>query len=247
MKNRLSPQLILIIIAVTALTVLAVYGGGILNPGGEDDAVVLPMPTQEPLPEPTDTVSVNRAEVTPETVQAVIGTLSRADSYARLLRVELFWDGGESSSLVSVYAKGALFRVNVSGPGGEENCLIRGSDFWLWYDDPDEYYHGALGDDGGTAADEFQQILTYEEILGIPSDSITGADYVEYAGEPCIFAEYETGELGFITQVYISVETGLLMGAVKLDGDTVIYRMKSELTDISTPDDEMFDLSSSVS
>jgi hypothetical protein len=91
-------------------------------------------------------------------------------------------------------------------------------------------------------ADKYQHLLTYEDILTLDPDQITDAGYTEYGGESCIFAEYRAGTLGYIYRIYVSVKTGLLMGAESYDGNTVIYRMTSDIPDISTPPDEVFAL-----
>ena len=52
---------------------------------------------QDRLPEHTGAAvprELTQVDVNPETVQAVISTLNRPDSYSRTLQVFQFWDGG---------------------------------------------------------------------------------------------------------------------------------------------------------
>ena len=50
-------------------------------------------------------------EVTPQTVQSVIATLSRTDSCYRELTVERFWTGGSSTAQIRVWTDGGWSKV----------------------------------------------------------------------------------------------------------------------------------------
>ncbi|HHU22911.1 MAG TPA: hypothetical protein GXZ52_05770 [Clostridiales bacterium] len=233
----------LIAVAVLAVAVLALlvsrYGRSI---DSDTPAVVLPSAVvgENMDQEPDDQEgSAQKAEVTPKTVQAVLATLSRADSYSRSITVESFYEGGGSKTEVNVWVRGDSVRITEMGQGETKNILIVDNDVYIWHEDSSKHYVGSLsrGD-----ADKYQHLLTYEDILTLDPDQITDAGYTEYGGESCIFAEYRAGTLGYIYRIYVSVKTGLLMGAESYDGNTVIYRMTSDIPDISTPPDEVFAL-----
>lgn len=177
--------------------------------------------------------------VTPDTVQAVIRTLSRADNYSRTLTVESFWSGGSSSQTISVWNRGSSVKMTVSRADGSvsKNILIDNNKKWIWYSGSDEVFHGAAAE---TEADEYQTLLTYENVLELDKSAITDAGYIQYNEEMCIYVRYASGEFAYDNLCYISIATGLLMGSEIYDGDKLIYRMSSTVPDISTPDESVF-------
>jgi hypothetical protein len=198
-----------------------------------------PLPTESVRPE-TSPGGEKTIDVTPETVQTAIATLTRSDSYSRTVRVETFWPGGSSVTETSVWVRQTSARLLISGGKNEKNVLIRGDELWIWYSDSADIYHGPAS---GAAADEYQMLLTYEGILDLPVSAITAAGYTEYAGEKCIYAEFVSGELDYTYSCWVSIGTGLLMGAYVCDADgTLIYSMTSGQPDISTPDESIFTL-----
>lgn len=52
--------------------------------------------------------AIQVVEVTPETVQAAIATLHRPEAYSRSVTVEYLWNGGSSTSEITVSASGRL-------------------------------------------------------------------------------------------------------------------------------------------
>lgn len=233
MNRKRLPLYILIVLAAAA-GVLAVC---LLsrNSSVETAPVVLPTPTASASATAGDD-SEHVVSVTPDTVQAVVGTLTRADSYSRTLTAEDIWKGGSSTRTIQVWVHGGSARFTVSG-SPEKNILLSGGDVWIWYADASGVYHGKASD---RDADEYQALLTYEDLLNIDRQQITDAGYAQYGGENCVYAVYTGGELGYRSQVWISVATGLLMGSETYDGDTLVYRVTSTAPDISTPDDSVF-------
>ena len=84
-----------------------------------------------------------------------------------------------------------------------------------------------------------------EELLQLPVENIISASYEQYMNESCILVEYSSGEFGYTDLVFISVSTGLLMGAETYDGDTLIYRMSSTMPNLTSPDEGLFQLPAS--
>ncbi|MCM1149711.1 MAG: hypothetical protein NC319_06465 [Butyricicoccus sp.] len=202
-------------------------------------AVILPTPAAgiDENPGGTGEAENRVISVTPETVQAAVGMLARAGSYSRKINVETFWNGGSAVHLINVSVNGERARLTVSDSWGVKNVLISGGELWIWYADSNGVYHGPAD---SSAADEYQSLLTYEDILQLDPASITDAGYVDYNGENCIFAECAGGELGYVSRFWISVDTGLLMGSETYDGEQLVYRMGSSLPDVSTPDESIF-------
>jgi len=173
------------------------------------------------------------ARVTPETVLEVLRELKRADSYARELMVETIWADGSAAETLAVWASGSALRVESGG----RNLLLADGKLWLWYNDDDRVLYREQ--DARAQADRYQRMLTYEELLSGEHD-IEAADYVDLGGEPCIFVAYrDGGAFGYRNELYISVESGLLLSAETFDGDKCVYRMSSGPVDLSTPDEEI--------
>ena len=204
----------------------------------ETAEVLLPSPSVSTAPESGMDSQLQLVEVTPGTVQAVIATLSRVDSYARTLTAESFWSGGSSQRVIDVQVRGSSARLTISsGAGAVKNVLISGDELWIWYGDSDAVYHGAASE---RDADEYQSLLTYEDLLALDPAAIFDAGYTDYNGEYCIYARYTDGALGYESCFWISVATGLLMGSETYDEETLVSRLSSSAPDISTPDDAVF-------
>ena len=76
--------------------------------------VVLPETSPYAAPSPPEgRGGLVPAKVTPETVQAVVATLSRPDGYSRRLQVVSSWLGGEAAWQVRVWHKGTATRIRI--------------------------------------------------------------------------------------------------------------------------------------
>jgi len=231
--------MIAIIVIVAAVVLFALFGNG---GSVETASVILPTPivsSENPDSEGSDGDELALAEVTPWTVQSVISRLSRTESYSRTVTVEEFWDGGSSSTELSAWTSGGSTLIRLDVGGTIENILLSDGTLYIWYEGSQDLYSASPEDTGAAQADGWLRCLTYEDLLDLPVSSITDAGYTDYEGESCIFAEYYSGEFGYRSVVYVSVNTGLLMGAETYDGDTLTYRMTAGALDLSAPDENM--------
>ncbi len=181
------------------------------------------------------------ASVTPETVQAVIATLARPDSYSRQLRVVNRWEGGSRAWLVNVRQKGSACRIQIrpeDGDGPEKNILTRDGEITVWYDDPEESFRRK--ENPAASADALQMIPTYEDVLVLEPERIIAAGYVLHGGVWRIMAAAREEPSGYVTVYYISIETGLLESAERRDGERLIYSMAAQPSDLAAPEDEVF-------
>ena len=237
MKKRGAFFYILIVLALLAVGALIYF----LAPGNEPEtpAVLLPPAASPEVSGGESTGGAALQEtiaVTPETVQTVIGTLSRADSYSRTLTAETYWSGGKRTETLDVWARGGSYRITVHGDP-LKNVLLSGREKWVWYSDGPEVFRGTVRDGD---ADAYQTLLTYEDVLALPAEQITDAGYTDYADTSCVFVRYTDGAFNYDHCCYIAVDTGLLMGQESYDGDTLVYAMRSTVPDISTPDEALF-------
>ena len=239
MKRDLSFY-VLIALALAAVAALIIM----LAPGSapETPAVHLSAPPaadSAESPSVAPEAAARLIEVIPDTVQTVISTLSRADSYSRALTVQDFWNGGSSTTEIDVWVRGDSTRVALRERADEtvKNILIKGGEKWIWYSDAAPVWHGPAREGD---ADAYQTLLTYEDVLALDKASITDAGYADYSGENCVYIRYGGGALGYENLCYISDRTGLLMGVETYDGDVLVYAMRSGTPDISTPDESIF-------
>lgn len=209
----------------------------------------LPLRTNHDIsvPSPADSSAalngnIRRADVTKSTVQAVLQTLSRTESYSRVYKVTTLWSGGQSESVVSVWKSGDKTRVNTSiGSGSKKNVLLSGKQLCIWYDGSNSVYRADLSDAAGRQElDEFSRLLTYEGILDVPSDNILDAAYLDHDGQNCIYAKYKSADGNYVNQIYVSISSGLLISAEIDQNETPVYEMESVSTDLSVPSDSSF-------
>lgn len=170
-------------------------------------------------------------EITPATVQSVIASMSRYESYSRTLTVTYSWGDDESGVVVTqVWTDGGWTRTAaVRASGLSENTILGDGRLWLWYDTGDEdseqlVYEGAAEEISG---DLLQRMPTYEDILALDVESITAAAYVLRNGQPCIYVEAELRDLGYLYRYWISETSGLLMAAETEKSGVLVYKMES--------------------
>ena len=179
--------------------------------------------------------SIRRVEVTPETVQRVIERLTRLDSYSRTITVERFWSDGSGQSTAQVRVADGWVRIDTSEP---RHVITGGGRSWIWYDADGPVYTGAAA----LSADEEQSIPTYEDILLADAADIAVADYRTLDTVNCIYVETVPDESGYVDRWWVGVETGLLVAAEHVNGETVVYRMTGLETEVDAVTSEAFQL-----
>jgi len=198
--------------------------------------VELPDTSAEEVTEAPGGARAQTVEVTAKNVQAVIDTLVRPEQYHLSLTAETFWSGGSRVELIEVWSiPGAshLYRTDENGRSGKHMILTEET-YYIWYDGDRTWVEMPRSDIFGAyqqAADEFSGIPNYETILALPSESITEAGYDSYAlggaEVSCVYVKTDSGVLESTELYYISVETGLLVGARTYEGDTLVYELQA--------------------
>lgn len=211
---------------VVVLTVLIVIGM-LTNTLHRSDRITLPAPDANTNQGTGDFAVENGAltviQISPETVQAAIATLSRPEIYQRTVTVEQFWDGGSGKYEVAISVWAPWTRTDRTMPDGRVRHTMTGTDMaYIWYNNERTVYAVPVGD---VSADQEQGIPTYEEILDLPVECILLADYRRISEVNCIYVEAE--EDGFLLRYWVSVDTGLLVAAEKLVEGETVYRMGS--------------------
>ena len=172
-------------------------------------------------------------EISPDTVQAAIATLSRPESYRRTITLEQFWGNGSGSYEVTATVSGSWSRTDRTMPDGRiRHCISGPETVYIWYNNEREIYTGAAGE---ITADHEQSIPTYEEILELPVEEITAADYRSVSDVKCIYVESVSSDASSTLRYWVSVETGLLVAAEKLVNGEAVYRMGALAVDLVEP------------
>ncbi|MCL1827898.1 MAG: hypothetical protein FWG32_00220 [Oscillospiraceae bacterium] len=238
---HLGGAVVVIIVFIAILVIFTLNTPGVID----TPPVILPSPVtggatsvdSEEYGKHKDRVEI---KVTAETVVAVISTLTRAADYSRVINVERFSGAKTSHTVINIWTRGQNSRIGINNGVTTKDILIKNDEIWIKYSDSPDFYYGHINDDRHIETDEYQSLITYEDIAKLAGSGVTDAGYVDYNGETCIFAEYISGNFGYRNLVYISVDTGLIMGNEMYDGGELIYRMSSDIPDISTPGDDVF-------
>src|SRR5699024_7672222 len=107
--SKRSRYIIILLLVLTAGVILyALFG---MDHGVETKPVELPDTHPSEAASSPEPSGHDVAELSPETVQAVISRLSRVESYSRTVTIEDFWDGGSSSTELDVWADSSRTRI----------------------------------------------------------------------------------------------------------------------------------------
>ena len=239
-----------ILVLAIAVTVFAAVFVSLGLPAltGRAPEVVLPDVNQEAVS--TEGRDFLPVEVRPDTVQSVIVSLSRPESYYRQLTVRLFWAGGSSADPVEIWADGGYVRTAITTGGSTQYRLVGEGKLRLWYAGDRAWQEVDAGDD---TADLAQRIPTYEDVLELDTEQISAASYEEKNEAYCIFVEVKRSQ-DVLDRYWIDTDTGLLCAAETYEEDTKVYEMtetqlRAPLEDgivFSLPDGTILHESSSV-
>ena len=227
MEDRKRTALAAVIIAVVLAAVLYSF---FLNLFAKTPGLVLADPDASGSIEPGEETSGGQGgllvEVSTQTVQGLIASLTRYESYRRSITVEYY--GGERSlgtASAQVWADGGWVRSDLTLSSGRvEHTIVGDGQLWLWYDRETVVYSGPAE---GLSTDLVQRLPSYEDVLALDKDSITAAGYVERDGLPCVFVEAVMPELNYVERYWISETSGLLMAAETEKDGTLIYVLSS--------------------
>ena len=224
MEDKKRTALAAVIIAVVLAAVLYSFFLNLFAPTPE---LVLADPdadrSVEPGGEPSGGLMVG---VSTRTVQSLIASLTRYESYSRSVTVE-YYDGGQMVGTASaqVWVDGGWVRSDLTLSSGRvEHTVVGDGQLWLWYDRETAVWSGPAE---GLSADLVQRLPTYEDVLALDKDSITAAGYVERDGLPCVFVEAVTPELNYVERYWIAETSGLLMAAETEKDGALVYALSS--------------------
>lgn len=229
--------LIGLIAIVIALAVFSSFGLPLF--AGPTATITLPTATAAPTQGREDPEQPGgvRVEVTPATVQSVIAVMDRLESYARQVTTTL--EG--ASATAQVWADGGWLRSDLTLPSGlEVHTIVGEGKVWRWYGNERDYVSWTA--DEGSVDVEGQRIPTYEDVLALPTESITAAGYEDKNGEACVYVEVAVPELSQVERYWVSADTGLLSAAETRVGEETVYSMAAQSPEIPVPASASFAL-----
>ncbi len=227
MEDKKRTVLAAVIIVVVLAAVLYSFSLNLFAPTPE---LVLADPDATEGVEPSDAHSGSpgglMVEVSTRTVQSLIASLTRYESYSRSVTVEYYAAGQLVGSVsAQVWVDGGWTRSDLTLPSGRvEHAIVGDGQIWLWYDRESAVYTGPAET---AAADLLQRLPTYEDVLALDKSSITAAGYVERDGLPCIYVEAGPTQLGYVERYWISEASGLLMASETEKDRELVYTMSS--------------------
>lgn len=235
MKRQITILYILIAIVIAFTVVLVFYG----IPGTAPKTAAVILPETTPNDKKDEFHEPEVIEVTTDTVQSVIRSMSRAESYSRSICVESFWSGGSGVRNIDVWVRGDHCKMEISRPDSERvtHVLLKHNDKQLWHSDLNGVFEGSVNDGD---ADSYQAVLSYERILDLPVEDILEAGHRAFMDEMCIFVRYAAGELGYENVCYVSLTSGLVIGEESYDDGKLVIRVTSTLPDLGEIDDSVF-------
>lgn len=179
-------------------------------------------------------------EIRPDTVQAAVATLERPETYQRELVVQQFWDSGSGTMENTVTVSGGWTRVDQTlARDRVRHSVTDGRMTYIWYNSQRTVYAAQAGE---ISADMEQAIPTYEDVLDLPVEEISAANYQTLSNMNCIYVETAADAYGYVLKYWVSVDSGLLVAAEKLlDGETV-YRMWETSADLDPTIESEFTL-----
>lgn len=240
MERRKRNIVVTLIAVIIAVAILSSFGLGIFAP--DTAKIVLPVPEPSVSPGGAENEDLVRVEVTPQTVQNVIATLKRPESYGRSVTVQDIW--GEDTlgtTQAQVWVDGGWTRTDATWPGGTvRHSIVGDGQFWVWYDRGGEVLTGPA--DEASADLEGQRIPSYETVLDLEPESISVAEYRALDGLGCIYVETAEDAAGHAERYWVDDDSGLLVQAEQLKDGQVVYRMTASALERPAPSDSSFTL-----
>lgn len=232
MDRRNLNRIITLVLTAVIVLVALMLSGSLHRPS----RIVLPAETTEtgqPSDSPEDASgALTQVTVTPSTVQTAIETLARPELYRRTLSIQQVWSSGSGSWESAVTVSQPWSRTDRTLADGRiRHTVTDGESTYIWYNTENDVF---VAPSGSITPDAEQNIPTYEDILLLPARDIVTADY-RAIGEQvnCIYVETCEDDYGYSLRYWVSVDTGLLVAAEKLQYGETTYRMWETAIDLA--------------
>lgn len=232
-RNNFIVIISLALVALIAIIIFVQWGSSTNTPS-------ISVPSPSASAQESDSINTSALlDIDADSVQALIASIERPDSYSRKYRVRTFWDGGESEAEITVYCNGEQYRIIHRLNGKETNILFSDGKRHTWYDDPNDVSTVDIDTLDKNSLDLYARLIVFEELLDVPKEDILGASSEVILNEICISVEYRHSDT-YVYRLYVSIKKGLLVAAEALENGKTVYLLEADSPDISIPKDEMF-------
>lgn len=237
MKNKTIIGILAAIILIAAVIYLVASIGG-----PDTHVIVMPSPTAENGGN-TVTDGGGKLDITPETLKTALETVNRTQSFSRAYSVKTYWEGGESEEIIKHWSRDGKTRLVISQDTEVKNILILDDRVYIWYDGDQRAMEAGLSEASvKRETDRLSRLLTYEDIYALDQDDILDAGYGEKFGHSCIYAKYKQGIFDYVNQIYLSIDSGLLISIEVYDGEKLVNSMELIAAVSSVPEEDLFQL-----
>ncbi len=177
--------------------------------------------------------------VSRDNVKLLVSAMARPEKYRLLASTTLYYSGGQLTTSAEQFVSGTRSKgiVYNSQGGIKQQTILTPEMVYIWSSTASSLYTALPGE---VTRDDLVFIPTYEEIVSLEDDSIISAQYVTYNDVYCIFVEAVSEISGYRNLYYISAEQGMLIGAQRFDGETLIYSLTVELSDFEEDEGTVF-------
>ena len=236
MNKRIVFGIVALVIIVAVIYIVKVYA-----PLDSSHEIVMPSPTTD-NGDSIGSDESNHIVVNTETVKTALSTLSRTDSFSGTYTVERYWSDGSSTSTLSCWQNGDKVKLEIEQDDTVKNILFIGDDIYIWYSSTYGVFKSKLSENNlKSEIDMFSGLITYENIMDTPQQNITDAQFINQAGQPCIYIEYQDGSDNYVNQIVVSIDTGLLISEKIYDGEELIYSIEAASPLVpSAPQEDVF-------
>lgn len=232
MDRRNLNRIITLVLTAVVVLVALMLTGSLHRPA----RIVLPAEstaTGQPTDSPEDpSDALTQVAVNPSTVQTAIETLARPELYRRTLSIQQVWSSGSGTWETVVTASQPWTRLDRSLTDGRvRHTVTDGESTYIWFNSESDVF---VTPSGSITPDAEQGIPTYEDVLLLSPKNIVEADY-RTIGEQvnCIYVETREDDYGYSLRYWVSVDTGLLVAAEKLQNGETTYRMWETAIDLA--------------
>lgn len=239
-SKRLIVMLVIICVVLAVAFILSYFS---IIGGRHNSEIVLPSPsaTVSAAPEPVEDANTDVLTVDPSNVKNAVSTISRPSSYHRILETTINSAGLLSTTKTECWVSDTSQRFDIQSSNGLKHVLILDSIVYIWYDgEEDDVITFSISE--YFQPDDYQSIPTYEDVLELPEDRITDADYLS-SGEDAgaIYVQFQSEDQQYTDMYWISLETGLLTQARTLYNGELVYDMAETYMELLPGSHEVFD------
>ncbi len=187
--------------------------------------------------------ALNLVSVDKANVKNVVAAMARPSEYYSETQSVLSHKGGSATYFRRTWVKNGWTRIDImnsSNSSPSMHYLYGGGDVYIWRPYDRTYYKTK---EGSQSADDSQMMMTYEDIISAADENIITAQYTQYDGLQCIYAEIRDPLLSYTERYWVSSSTGLLVYGQTLDeSGSVIYTISATRTEVSPQSSEHFTL-----